>query len=129
MMDHWEELNLENIGDGRAVGLFQEEFHRVAADIKDPDKVLESPRTITLKFNFKPVKGGKGAVNVDIAATSTLGKSEPMSESIHIATTEDGKKMTGYRNRAKEGEIPGMSGGGALVPDEKGSGLHVLQNG
>lgn len=77
-MDHdpWEEINLEHLGDGRAVAQVNSCFREVAKNIKDPNKGARDKRVVTLIITFSPSADRRQA-DIEFKTKVKLAGNEP----------------------------------------------------
>lgn len=67
--NEYSKVRLENINNGAAQELFDEELRKVVRNINDLNVDAEFPREITMKFKIKPTKDRSGAVTTVSVAT------------------------------------------------------------
>lgn len=65
------EISLTTICHGGVPEVFERELKDVLANIADPNTAAERPRTITLKFTFKPTEDRNGSA-VDFTCRASL---------------------------------------------------------
>jgi hypothetical protein len=66
-----ESISLQSICGGGVPEVFERELKDVLANIADPNTAAERPRTITMKFTFKPLEDRSGA-QVDFTCRASL---------------------------------------------------------
>ena len=109
-MDPWEEINLEQLGGGRARAQVEECLRKVVANIIDPNTDPKQARTVTLKIKMTP-SADRTQADIEFQATAKLA---PDSAGIdHMQISRNGR---GYINTMTQESLPGT--GARLVPQE-----------
>lgn len=91
MDNEYSKVKLENINNGAAQELFEEEMRKVVRNINDLNVDAEFPREITMKFRIKPTKDRSAAVTTVSVATRLA----PLSK-------HEGSILLGFRDNNHE---------------------------
>lgn len=93
----YSKVRLENINQGAAQELFDEELRKVVRNINDLNVDAEFPREITLKFRIKPTKDRSAAVTTVSVATRLA----PL-------TKHEGSILLSFRENSPEAYVSNM---------------------
>ena len=110
---NWNEINLEQLGDGRAVAQVDECLRKVVRNITDPNTDPKAKRTVKLTITLTPAADRKTA-EIEYKAEAKLATDAPGSDPLSIS--RDG---TGYINTMTQEDLPGTEA--RLVPPQEGS--------
>ena len=108
-MDPWEEINLEQLGGGRAMSQVNECLRKVVANIIDPNTDPKQARTVTLKIKLKPA-ADRSSADVEYQAEAKLAADSAGAD--HLSISRNGK---GYINTMTQADLPGTEA--RLVPE------------
>jgi len=102
-----QKLELQSIQNGVVMEMFDEELHKVLANIEDENTVPNSERSITIKISIKPDKTRRTG-EVKIQAASTLAKIRPAESFVLFDKGKDGK-FSAYADNPGP-VLPGLTG-------------------
>ena len=98
-MNKYEQLCVENLGDGKALEKVNFELGRLIANCLDPNTDPKATRTVVLKIKVKPVQD-RSSAEVTFVAESKIAADVEGVETIHL--TKDG---AAFVNTAKQMSI------------------------
>lgn len=116
-MNERETVNLQNLGSGAAIELFDIEFQRVLDNIVDENTKATIPREVTLKIKIKPDEDREWGA-IEIHASSKLAPVHPYPTQIIIgkqrgkgvATEHNPKQLHAFKDQPQDGKIIPMKG-------------------
>lgn len=91
-----ERVNLENLGNGAAAELFENELSNVIANILNPNTKPDVLRSITLKLKIKPDKNARTMCTTEISCESKLAPSQPHETTMFVGMEHGEAVATEY---------------------------------
>jgi hypothetical protein len=87
-----EQMRLENCGDGALADLFDEALPRILADLRDPTKVGDEVRKLSLTISFKR-KDDDPTAPIEVLVGSSVKLAKRKQRQSFAAITHDGKMV------------------------------------
>ena len=111
-------VELSSIQNGAAFDLFNEEFHKVLANIEDENTAANAERSITIKISIKPDKTRRTG-EVKMQVSSTLAKVKPAESFLFFDRDKDGE-FNAYVDDPGP-DLPGISEENIIKPFQPAS--------
>ena len=110
-MDPWEEINLEQLGGGRALAQVDECLNRAVQNIIDPNTDPKAKRKVKLTITLAPA-ADRSSADIEFQAEAKLAPDSAGAD--HLSISRNGK---GYINTMTQADLPGTEA--RLVPQEQ----------